>query len=73
MRSVSTSALSKINESSSRQRSEPNVFGPSNRDSTAAVTDASDIQINLPNGEDPDLVTQRRRNKIREVSFVIVM
>lgn len=73
MRSVSTSALSKINESSSRQRSEPNVLGPSNRGSTAAVTDASDIQTNLPNGEDPDLVTQRRRNKIREVSFVIVM
>lgn len=74
MKSVSTtpSAPSKINESSSRRRSEPNVLAPINRDSSAAVTDASDIQANLPNGEDPDPVTQRRRNKIREVSFVIV-
>lgn len=65
MKSVSTTPFA-------RQQSEPNFLGPNNRDSSAAFTDASDIQTNppnLPNGEDPDPVTQRRRNKIREVSF----
>lgn len=39
----------------------------------AGVADAPDLQISLPNGEDPDPIARERRNKIREVSFKITV
>lgn len=36
----------------------------------AGVAEAPEIQFNLPNGEDSDPEARKRRNKIREVSFI---
>lgn len=35
------------------------------------ILNAPDLQMKLPNGEDSDPVARERRNKIREVSFMI--
>lgn len=37
-----------------------------------AVADAPDLQISLPNGEDPDPVARERRNKVREVKLKFI-